>query len=102
LRALDGTLREILHTGRFDARVDTRGTQDPLDQLGARVNEMLGRIQTLLAGMRGALDNVAHDLRTPLTRFRNVAESAILSGDQTAAVTASRPPWKKPIASTPR
>ncbi|MGD9906261.1 MAG: sensor histidine kinase [Dehalococcoidia bacterium] len=84
VRALDATTREILATRRFDARVATRGTRDPLDQLGAGINEMLARIQGLVAGMRGALDNVAHDLRTPLTRFRNVAEAALTSGDQAA------------------
>jgi signal transduction histidine kinase len=84
LRELDATLRGILRTGRLDARVATRDTGDPLDQLGLLVNEMLGRIQTLVGGMRGALDNVAHDLRTPLTRFRNVAESAIVSDDPAA------------------
>ena len=84
LRALDATVRGIVRTGRFDARVATRGTTDPLDELGALVNEMLGRIQTLVAGMRGALDNVAHDLRTPLTRFRAVAETALMSDDPAA------------------
>jgi signal transduction histidine kinase len=85
LRALEGTVRSILRTGRFDARVDVRSSGDALDELGGLVNEMLGRIQHLLAGMRGALDNVSHDLRTPLTRFRNVAESALIAGDAVAA-----------------
>ena len=84
LRGLDATLRGILRTGRLDARVPTRGTDYPLDELGTLVNEMLGRIQTLVGGMRGALDNVAHDLRTPLTRFRNVAEAAVVSDDPAA------------------
>jgi signal transduction histidine kinase len=65
--------------------VPIRHSRDPLDDLGARVNEMLGRIQSLVLGMRGALDNVAHDLRTPLTRFRNVAETALVAGDADAA-----------------
>ena len=85
LRTLDAMLRAILRTGRFDARVETRGSSDPLDQLGGVVNEMLARIQTLLGAMRGALDNVAHDLRTPLTRLRNVAEGALTSGDPETA-----------------
>ncbi len=81
LRALEGTVRSILQTGQFDARVPIRNSHDPLDELGARVNEMLERIQSLVGGMRGAIDNVAHDLRTPLTRFRNVAEAALLTTD---------------------
>lgn len=81
LRALENTVRSILTTGRFDARVATTGARDPLDDLGRLVNDMLSRIQTLLSGMRGALDNVAHDLRTPLTRFRNVAEAALVADD---------------------
>ena len=54
LRALEGTVRSILQTGQFDARVPIRNSHDPLDELGARVNEMLERIQSLIGGMRGA------------------------------------------------
>ena len=72
LRSMEATASTILQTRRFDARVPTRGTGDPLDRLGARINEMLAPHPASMAGMRGALDNVAHDLRTPLTRFRNV------------------------------
>jgi signal transduction histidine kinase len=84
LRALEGGLRSILRTQRFDGRVVARGSRDALDELAGLVNDLLGRIQTLLGAMRGALDNVAHDLRTPLTRFRNIAESAIVAGDAAA------------------
>jgi signal transduction histidine kinase len=81
VRSMEATVSTILETRRFGARVATLGSRDPLDQLGVRINSMLGQIETLIAGMRGALDNVAHDLRTPLTRFRNVAESALTSED---------------------
>lgn len=81
VRRLDATIGEILATGRFDAKVPTYGTGDPLDRLGARVNVMLGRIHALIGGMRGTIDNVAHDLRTPLTRFRIVADRALTSED---------------------
>ena len=84
LRSLETTVRSIVETGRFDARVDAGSSNDPLDTLGGQINVMLGRIQMLLGSMRGALDNVAHDLRTPLTRFRNVAEGALVSGDPAA------------------
>lgn len=84
LRSLEATVRSIVETGRFDARVATTSSRDPLDALGGQINVMLSRIETLVNGMRGALDNVAHDLRTPLTRFRNVAEQALVSDDPVA------------------
>jgi signal transduction histidine kinase len=84
VRALEATTHAILDTGRFDARVATRGTRDPLDRLGASINTMLARIERLVRGMREALDNVAHDLRTPLTRLRNVAESTLDAADPAA------------------
>jgi signal transduction histidine kinase len=85
LRDLAGTVRTIVTTGRLDSRVTVRATGDELDELGQLVNVMLDRIQTLIGGMRGALDNVAHDLRTPLMRVRSVLESALTSEEPEVA-----------------
>ena len=80
LRHLRNAVRDILGTGRMHARVPVRRTGDSLDELSALFNALLDRIESLLAAMRGALDNVAHDLRTPMMRLRSVAESALESG----------------------
>ena len=85
LRDLTGAVRTIVSTGRLGTRVPVRETGDPLDELGGLVNGMLDRIETLVDGMRGALDNVAHDLRTPLARLRSVAETGLRSEDPEAA-----------------
>ena len=79
LHELSGTILRILQTGRTSERVLVRGTMDPLDALGTHVNRMLERIDGLVRGMRASLDNVAHDLRTPMTRLRGTAEMALQS-----------------------
>ena len=85
LRQLAEVVQTILRTGRFEARVPVEGSRDPLDQLGALFNAMLDRIGSLIAAMRGSLDNVAHDLRTPITRLRGIAERALQSGSDDPA-----------------
>jgi signal transduction histidine kinase len=84
VRTLADTVREIMRTGRTDRRVPAADTSDALGELSALVNAMLDRIDAVVAGMRGALDNVAHDLRTPMTRLRATAESALTSTDPAA------------------
>jgi signal transduction histidine kinase len=81
VRDMANTVRGIVDTGKLDARVPVRQGGDALNELGVLVNGMLDRIQTLITGMRGALDSVAHDLRTPLMRVRSVAESSLNAHD---------------------
>ena len=57
------------------------GNDDAVDELSELFNAMLARITTLIHGMRNALDHVAHDLRTPMTRLRVTAETALASND---------------------
>ncbi len=79
IRRLALAVQRIIRTGRTDARVPLEGTGDALDELTALFNTMLDKIEGLVAAMRGALDNVSHDLRTPLTRLRGTAEMALAS-----------------------
>jgi signal transduction histidine kinase len=81
VRTLTDTVREIMRTGRTDRRVPATDTSDALGELSGLVNAMLDRIHAVVGGMRGALDNVAHDLRTPMARLRATAESALSSTD---------------------
>ncbi|HEY6199275.1 MAG TPA: HAMP domain-containing sensor histidine kinase [Candidatus Binatia bacterium] len=78
IRNLVQITRSIVETGNMDARVPVVG-DDELNELGKLFNRMLEKIETLVQGMRGALDNVAHDLRTPMARLRAIAETALQS-----------------------
>jgi signal transduction histidine kinase len=89
LRRLAAVLDGIVRTGQVSARVEVRRDGDALDDLGRLANEMLDRIEALLAGMRGSLDNVAHDLRTPLQRLRARAETALREGESPEALRAA-------------
>ena len=77
IRHLSTAARSIVDTARFDARVAERETGDELNELVILFNQMLAKIETVIGGMKDALDNVAHDLRTPITRLRGMAEQAL-------------------------
>jgi signal transduction histidine kinase len=83
---LIAVVRGIIRTGRTDTRVPARDTGgDAVDELSGLFNTMLDRINALIAAMGESLDNVAHDLRTPLARLRGTAERALQSGNPAEA-----------------
>lgn len=77
------TARAIM-AGDLSQRVPVRGTQDEFDELAAGMNAMLDRIEDLMRSMRQVSNDIAHDLRTPLTRLRQRLEHA-KRHDHTAA-----------------
>ena len=85
LRPIDnivGVVRNIIRTGRTNERVPApEPVGDTVDELMALFNTMLDRITGLIGAMGESLDNVAHDLRTPMARLRGIAERALQSGD---------------------
>jgi signal transduction histidine kinase len=72
--------------GKMGTRVPTRQSGDELDELILLFNGMLERIAALVEGMRGALDNVAHEVRTPIMRIRGAAEIALHSASEPEVV----------------
>ena len=75
IEAINSTTRAIMESG-LGQRVPVRGKQDEWDHLAQNLNAMLSRIESLIDEVRQVSDNVAHDLRTPLTRMRGRLEKA--------------------------
>ncbi|MEO7206307.1 MAG: HAMP domain-containing sensor histidine kinase [Steroidobacteraceae bacterium] len=84
VREVVATARDIIDKGNFEARVPVTARQSDLEELALQFNRVLDKNQSLIQGMRDALDNVAHDLRTPLARVRASVEVAI-QGNSDAA-----------------
>lgn len=72
---------EAVRAGDLSQRVPLSGAADEFDSLARNLNAMLDRIERLMMGMRQVSDNIAHDLRSPLTRIRNRLESATKEPD---------------------
>jgi len=74
--AMTGTTQRIM-AGDLSGRLPVGRSGDELDRLALNLNAMLERIEALMTGLKEVSDNIAHDLKTPLTRLRNRAEEAL-------------------------
>jgi signal transduction histidine kinase len=81
--AMTGTTRRIME-GDLSGRLPVGRSGDELDRLADNLNAMLERIETLMTGLKEVSDNIAHDLKTPLTRLRNRAEEALATSGNEA------------------
>jgi signal transduction histidine kinase len=78
--AMTDTTQTIMH-GDLSGRLAIAGTGDELDRLAGNLNAMLERIEALMRGLKEVSDNIAHDLKTPLTRMRNRCEEALRTAE---------------------
>jgi signal transduction histidine kinase len=90
--AMTDTAQTIM-AGDLAGRLPVAGTGDELDRLAGNLNVMLERIEALMGGLKEVTDNIAHDLKTPLTRLRNRCEQALRTargdGEYRAALEAT-------------
>jgi signal transduction histidine kinase len=75
--AIAATSRRIVG-GDLSGRIEVTGSDDEFDRLAESLNTMLVRIESLMLGLKQVSDNIAHDLKTPLTRMRNRVEAALV------------------------
>jgi signal transduction histidine kinase len=83
--AVTATSRTIM-AGDLSRRIAITGSGDEFDRLAISLNDMLDRIEQLMAGMREVSDNIAHDLKTPLSRMRNRLEGVLRDSDNPVAL----------------
>jgi signal transduction histidine kinase len=88
VEALSNVSREIVN-GDLDRRIPLRGSNDEFDHLAVSLNTMFDRIQALMDGLRQVSSDIAHDLRTPLTRLRQRIEAALRKADDVASLRAA-------------
>jgi signal transduction histidine kinase len=81
VEAVNKTSRAI-RGGDLSQRIPLTGSGDELDDLSSNLNSMLDQIERLMHGMRDVSDNIAHDLRSPLTRIKNRLTDALEDGDR--------------------
>jgi len=86
--AMTGTAQRIM-AGDLSGRLPVGRSGDELDRLAGNLNAMLERIEALMTGLKEVSDNIAHDLKTPLTRLRNRAEEALASSGSEAEYRAA-------------
>ena len=80
--AITDASRHIME-GDLAGRMPVSGSGDELDRLAQSLNEMLDQIERLMTGMKEVTSNVAHDLKTPLTRLKARVESALRTNNKT-------------------
>jgi len=80
---------ERVMAGNLSDRVPLRGTSDEFDQLAANLNRMLDQIERLMTAMREVTDDVAHDLKTPLSRLRTRLERALVAPSEASSAAGS-------------
>ncbi|MEQ8178177.1 MAG: HAMP domain-containing sensor histidine kinase [Amphiplicatus sp.] len=85
LRRVDAVSRTAgaIRGGDLSRRIALTGSGDELENLAINLNAMLDQIERLMTGMREVSDNIAHDLRSPLTRIRNRLTTALKADDAT-------------------
>ena len=86
--AMTETTRSIM-AGDLGERLPVAGSGDEIDRLAENLNAMLERIEALMRGLKEVSDNIAHDLKTPLTRLRNRTEQALRTGKTEAEYRAA-------------
>ncbi|MGB8818201.1 MAG: HAMP domain-containing sensor histidine kinase [Rhizobiaceae bacterium] len=91
LKRIDGVsvASQRIMAGDLTGRLPVTGSGDEFDRLSENLNQMLGKIADLNEGLKQVSDNIAHDLKTPLTRLRNRAEAALATRQSTGGYKAA-------------